>query len=74
MVHALRLELQRLKGSPAEGDRYFIALLRAFLNRNRYRWGTTRGLVETLDQLTGGNWQPWFERYVYGTDTPQLTK
>jgi hypothetical protein len=36
--------------------------------------GTTRGLVETLDQLTGGNWQPWFERYVYGTEVPQLPR
>lgn len=74
VVHALRLELQRQKGSPAEGDRYFIALLRAYIKRHRYGWGTTHGLVETLDQLTGGDWQPWFERYVYGTETPQLPR
>lgn len=74
VVHALRLELQRQKGSADEGDRYFIALLRSFMKRNRYGWGTTGSLVETLDQLTGGNWQPWFERYVYGTETPQLSK
>lgn len=30
--------------------------------------------VETLDQLTGGNWQPWFERYVYGTEIPSLSR
>jgi hypothetical protein len=74
VLHALRLELQRQKGSPEEGDRYFIALLRTYLKRHRYSWGTTRGLVETLDQLTGGNWQPWFERYVYGTEIPSLPK
>ncbi|HEV2847292.1 MAG TPA: M1 family aminopeptidase [Thermoanaerobaculia bacterium] len=74
VLHALRLELQRQKGSPEEGDRYFIALLRTYLKRHRYGWGTTRGLVETLDQLTGGNWQPWFERYVYGTEIPSLPK
>jgi peptidase M1-like protein len=72
VLHALRLELQRQKGSAAEGDRYFIAFLRTYLQRFHYGWGTTRGLVETLDQLTGGNWQPWFERYVYGTETPQI--
>ena len=51
-----------------------LAFLRTYLKRHRYGWGTTRGLVETLDQLTGGNWQPWFERYVYGTEIPQLPK
>jgi Peptidase family M1 domain len=74
VLHALRLELQRQKGSPEEGDRYFIALLRSYVKRHRYNWGTTRGLVEDLDQLTGGKWQPWFERYVYGTEIPQLSK
>jgi Peptidase family M1 domain len=74
VLHALRLELQRQKGSPAEGDRYFIALLRAFLKRDRYGWGTTHGLVATLDELTGGKWQPWFERYVYGTEIPPLPR
>ncbi|HEV2855097.1 MAG TPA: M1 family aminopeptidase [Thermoanaerobaculia bacterium] len=74
VLHALRLELQRQKGSPEEGDRYFIALLRTYLKRHRYGWGTTRGLVETLDQLTGSKWQPWFERYVYGTEIPSLSK
>jgi hypothetical protein len=74
VVHALRLELQRQKGSPAEGDRYFIAFLRTYIKEHRYDWGTTKDLVKTLDQLTGGNWQPWFERYVYGTEIPQLPK
>ncbi len=72
VIHALRLELQRQKGSVAEGDRYFLAFLRAFLQRDRYGWGTTRDLVATLDELTGGPWQPWFDRYVYGTEIPQL--
>ena len=74
VVHALRLELQRQKGSVEEGDRHFIALLRAFLNRTNYGWGTTRELVATLNELTGTEWQPWFERYVYGTETPTLPK
>ena len=72
VIHALRLELQRQKGSPQEGDRYFIAMMRSYINRSRYGWGTTRGLVETLNQLTGGDWQPWFERYVYGTEVPKV--
>lgn len=74
VLHALRLELQRQKGSPAEGDRYFMALLRSYVKRSRDGWGTTHALVEELDQLTGGTWQPWFERYVYGTEIPQLPR
>ncbi len=74
VVHAMRLELQRQKGSVAEGDRAFTELLRKFLKRNRYGHVTTRDLVEELDKLTGGDWQPWFERYVYGTEIPQIPK
>lgn len=72
VIHALRLELQRQKGSEQEGDRYFIALMRSYINRSRYGWGTTRGLIETLNELTGTDWQPWFERYVYGTEVPKV--
>lgn len=74
VVHAIRLELRRLKGSTAEGDRAFTELLRNFLRRNRYGLVSTHDLVEELDRLTGGNWQPWFEKYVYGTEIPQLPK
>jgi len=74
VVHAMRLELRRQKGSTAEGDLAFTQLLRGFLKRNRYGHTTTRDLVQELDKLTGGNWQPWFERFVYGTEIPQLTK
>ena len=70
MVHALRLELQRQRGSVEEGDRYFIAMLRSYLERTRYGWGTTPALVATLGELTGTDWQPWFERHVYGTEPP----
>jgi hypothetical protein len=74
VIHALRLELRHQKGSTAEGDRAFTMLLRNYLKHNRFGLSTTRGLVEELDKLTGGNWQPWFERYVYGTEIPQLPR
>lgn len=70
VVHAIRLELQKQKGSVDEGDRYFIAFLRSYLNRVNYGWGTTPQLVATLNELTKTDWQPWFEKYVYGTETP----
>jgi hypothetical protein len=74
VLHALRLELQRRKGSAAAGDLAFTELLRKFLKRNRHGHVTTPGLVAELDKLTGSGWQPWFERYVYGTEIPKLPK
>ena len=74
VVHALRLELQRRKGSVAAGDLAFTELLRRLIKRNRHGYVTTPGLVQELGKLAGGDWQPWFEKYVYGTEIPQLPK
>ncbi len=71
VLHALRLELQKKYGQK-QGDRYFIALLRAFLRNFEGRYGATRHLVGILDQITGESWQGWFERYVYGCEVPKL--
>jgi hypothetical protein len=72
VLHALRLELQRQAGGVEQGDRQFWALLRAYLKNFPYRWAGTRHLVGILNQITGKEWQPWFERYVYGTEMPPL--
>ena len=72
MLHALHQELARDRGGKPEGDRYFFALLRSFIKNFRYKWGATRHLVGLLNQMTGKDWQPWFERYVYGTETPRV--
>ncbi len=72
VLHALRLELQKKLGSRKKGDVYFFALLRSFIKNFPYRWGATRHLVGILNQITKEDWQPWFERYVYGCETPEL--
>lgn len=72
VLHALRQELARTQGGEEQGDRYFFALLRTFLKHVEPGWGETRHLVGILDQITGTDWQPWFERYVYGTETPAV--
>ncbi len=72
VLHALRLELRRQRGSAEEGDRHFFALLRSFIKNFRYQSGATRHLVGILEQMTGEAWQPWFERYVYGAEMPPL--
>lgn len=72
VLHALRQELARVRGSVEEGDRYFFALLRSFVKNFQGGWGATSDLVGILNQITGSDWQPWFERYVYGTETPAV--
>ena len=72
VLHALRQELARQQGSEEKGDRYFFALLRSFIKSFQDGWGETRHLVGILNQITGTDWQPWFERYVYGTETPEV--
>jgi aminopeptidase N len=72
VLHALRQELARQVGSDEEGDVYFFALLRSFVTNFPFQFGETRHLVGILNQMTGSDWQPWFERYVYGTETPPV--
>jgi len=72
VLHGLRQELGRKAGSAEEGDRQFLTLLRALQANFTYRHGETRHVVGILDQITGADWQPWFERYVYGTETPPV--
>jgi hypothetical protein len=72
VLHALRQELGRKAGDAETGDRQFQALLRAMQKSFTYQYGETRHLVGILGQITGADWQPWFERYVYGTETPPV--
>jgi hypothetical protein len=72
VLHALRQELGRQAGSEEEGDRLFMTWIRSYVKNFTYKTGETRHLVAILEQMTGKPWQPWFERYVYGTETPKV--
>ncbi|MBZ0103716.1 MAG: hypothetical protein K8I65_16270 [Thermoanaerobaculia bacterium] len=72
VLHALRQELGRQAGSSEEGDRLFMTWIRSYVKNFTYETGETRHLVAILEQMTGKPWQPWFERYVYGTETPAV--
>ncbi len=72
VLHALRQELGRQAGSAEEGDRLFMTWIRSYVKNFTYETGETRHLVAILEQMTGKPWQPWFERYVYGTETPEV--
>ncbi len=72
VLHALRQELGRQAGSEAKGDELFMTWMRSYVRNFTYKFGETRHLVGILNQMTGKDWQPWFEKYVYGTETPKV--
>jgi len=72
VLHALRRELARHAGNEKEGDRLFFTWIRSYVKNFAFKPGETRYLVAILNQMTGKDWQPWFERHVYGAETPEL--
>jgi hypothetical protein len=70
VLHAIRQELARTSGSAQDGDRIFNAWLRSYIKNFTFRTAETRHLVGILNQITKRDWQSWFDRYVYGTETP----
>ena len=72
VLHALRQELGRTTGSDKEGDRLFFTWMRSYVKNFTYKMAGTRFLVSILNQMTDRDWQPWFVRYVYGTETPKV--
>ncbi len=69
ILHSLRGELAAKHGEE-QGDRLFFALLRALQKNFTFKPSATRHVVGILNQITGADWQPWFERYVYGCEMP----
>ncbi len=72
VLHALRQELAKTLGSQEKGDAAFFTWMRAYVKNFTFKAGETRHLVGILNQMTKHDWKPWFERYVFGTDTPDV--
>lgn len=70
VIHGIRMKLVNTYG-PDEGERKFISFMRAVLANFNFKWGSSRHLVGILNQLTAENWQPWFEKYLYGCEMPE---
>ncbi|MEO8197644.1 MAG: M1 family aminopeptidase [Thermoanaerobaculia bacterium] len=71
VIHALRDELIREMGAE-RGNAAFLTWMRSYVKNFAFKTGETRHLVGILNQMTGKDWQPWFERYVYGTEMPDV--
>ncbi|MEM1181243.1 MAG: hypothetical protein AAGM22_23075, partial [Acidobacteriota bacterium] len=71
VIHAIRQQLQEKRGEK-EGDRLFFTWLRSYIKNFTYKVAETRHLISILDQVTGESWQPFFERYIYGPESPPV--
>jgi hypothetical protein len=72
VLHALRQELARHAKDAEAGDRLFFDWMRSIVQTFANQRLTTRGIVDLLERQTGVAWWPWFERYVFGIDTPRI--
>ena len=72
VLHAIRLELAKLAGNAGDGDRLFLTWIRSFVKNFTFKTAETRHLIAILNQMTMKDWQPWFDRYVFGTETPAV--
>ena len=74
VLHALRTKLQQDLGGKDAGDRHFMALWRTLMKSFPYQPGETRHLIGILNQITNQDWFPWFEKYVFGFETPVVSQ
>jgi Peptidase family M1 domain len=54
------------------GDEAFFQAARAFLEQHRYSWAGTADLRAALEQASGRDLGPYFERWIYDTGLPRL--
>ncbi len=52
------------------GDDALVKVLRAMLFADPWGIRTTDEFIGLLNQATGKDWNPWFERYYYGMEMP----
>lgn len=55
-----------------QGDRLFFSWLRSYIKNFTYKVAETRHLITILEQVTGEKWQDFFERHVYGNESPPV--
>ena len=63
MLHALRQEL---------GDQVFFTLLKSFISNFRFKWAETAQFIRITSVIAKKDYQPWFDRYLLGTESPKL--
>jgi aminopeptidase N len=54
------------------GDNAFFTILRSFIKSFSRQTATTQDFIGLANFVTKQDWQPFFDRYVYGTELPEL--
>jgi hypothetical protein len=62
VLHALRREL---------GDDAFFTVFKSFLKSFNFKYGETRHIIGLINFVTKKDYQPFFDRYVFGTEWPK---
>lgn len=62
VLHALRKEL---------GDDAFFTLFKSFLKSFNFKCAETRHVIGLTNFVTKKDWQPFFDRYLFGTEWPE---
>lgn len=52
------------------GDQEFLTFLKSYQTNFKWKFGTTRDVVGLLSFITKKDWNPWFEKYYWGTGLP----
>ncbi|BBB31788.1 hypothetical protein TTHT_0146 [Thermotomaculum hydrothermale] len=71
VLHALRLEMQKKYGAQ-NGDRMFFVWISSILKSFSGRYVNTYDCIRLLNMITRDNWQPFFDKYIFGTETPDI--
>ena len=64
IVHMLRYEINN--------DELFFSILKEFLNRHKFSHATGMDFLEVVNELTGDNYQWFFDQWYFGMGFPRL--
>ena len=70
VLHVIREKLVQKHGQE-EGDRMFLTWMRSYVRNFTFKIAETRHFIEILNQISGEDWTPFFERYIYGAEHPE---
>ena len=71
VLHALRLEMQKKYGAQ-NGDRMFFVWISSILKSFSGRYVNTYDCIRLLNMITRDNWEPFFDKYIFGDQTPEI--
>ncbi len=72
VLHALRLEMQKKYGAQ-NGDRMFFVWISSILKSFSGKYVNTYDCIRLLNMITQDDWKPFFDKYIFGDETPKIS-